>query len=109
MDAIIKANNLCDQLGIDPITMGSTIACAMELFEEGVIDQATTGLPLNFGNAEALVKLTEDTGYQRGFGGAELAAGSYRLANKYGHPELSMTVKSKRYRPMIREVYKEWA
>ncbi len=69
VDAIIKANNLCDQLGIDPITMGSTIACAMELFEEGVIDQATTGLPLNFGNAEALVKLTEDTGYQRGFGG----------------------------------------
>ncbi|HHV07515.1 MAG TPA: aldehyde ferredoxin oxidoreductase family protein [Firmicutes bacterium] len=92
VDAIIKANNLCDQLGIDPITMGSTIACAMELFEEGVIDQETTGLPLNFGNAEALVKLTEDTGYQRGFG-AELAAGSYRLANKYGHPELSMTVK----------------
>lgn len=91
-DAIIKANNLCDQLGIDPITMGSTIACAMELFEEGIIDQGTTGIRLNFGNAEAIVKLTEDTGYKRGFG-AELAAGSYRLADKYGRPELSMSVK----------------
>ena len=92
VDAIIKANNLCDQLGIDPITMGSTIACAMELFEEGLIDREAAGLALNFGNAEAIVKLTEDAGYKRGLG-AELAEGSYRLAERYGRPELSMSVK----------------
>lgn len=92
VDAIIKANNLCDQLGIDPITMGSTIACAMELFDEGIIDKEITGIPLYFGNAEAIVKLTEETGLKRGFG-AQLATGSYRLADKYGRPELSMSAK----------------
>ncbi|MDK2855312.1 MAG: aldehyde:ferredoxin oxidoreductase [Bacillota bacterium] len=91
-DAICKANFLCNELGIDPITMGSTIACAMDLYEAGILDEATVGLPLTFGNAEAIVKLTEDTGYKRGFG-AELALGSYRLAEKYGHPEFSMSVK----------------
>lgn len=91
-DAICKANFLCNELGLDPITMGSTIACAMDLYENGILDEATVGLPLNFGNAEAIVKLTEDTGYKRGFG-AELALGSYRLAEKYGHPEFSMSVK----------------
>ena len=38
------------------------------------------------------MKLTEDTGYRRGFG-EELALGSYRFAEKYGHPELSMSAK----------------
>lgn len=91
-DAICKANFLCNELGLDPISMGSTIACAMDMYEAGILDAATTGLPLNFGNAEALVKLTEDAGYKRGFG-AELALGSYRLAEKYGHPGFSMSVK----------------
>ncbi|MDK2883250.1 MAG: aldehyde:ferredoxin oxidoreductase [Bacillota bacterium] len=91
-DAICKANFLCNELGLDPITMGSTIACAMDLYENGILDEAAVGLPLHFGNAEAIVKLTEDTGYKRGFG-AELALGSYRLAEKYGHPEFSMSVK----------------
>ncbi|HHV58167.1 MAG TPA: aldehyde ferredoxin oxidoreductase family protein [Firmicutes bacterium] len=91
-DAICKANFLCNELGIDPITMGSTIACAMDLYEAGVLDEATVGQALHFGDAAAMVKLTEDTGYKRGFG-ADLALGSYRLAEKYGHPEFSMSVK----------------
>lgn len=91
-DAICKANFLCNELGLDPISMGSTIACAMDLYENGVLDEATVGRSLHFGDAAAIVQLTEDTGYKRGFG-ADLALGSYRLGEKYGHPELSMSVK----------------
>ncbi|MFY9430539.1 MAG: aldehyde ferredoxin oxidoreductase family protein [Acetomicrobium sp.] len=92
LEAISKANFICNKLGMDPITMGSTIGCAMELAELGLIDEKKAGVSLHWGNAEAIVKLTEDTGYRRGFG-EELALGSYRFAEKYGHPELSMSAK----------------
>lgn len=90
--AIIRANNYCNELGLDPITMGATIACAMELFEIGAISEKEVGRTLRFGDAEAMVELTRQTGLREGFGD-ELAEGSYRLATKYGHPELSMSVK----------------
>ncbi|HWT82983.1 MAG TPA: aldehyde ferredoxin oxidoreductase C-terminal domain-containing protein, partial [Candidatus Methylomirabilis sp.] len=93
LEAITKANYLCNELGIDPISMGSTIACAMDLYETGVITlKDTGGIPLNFGNAEALVELVRKTGLREGFGD-KLALGSYRLAESYGHPEYSMTAK----------------
>ncbi|WOF16430.1 aldehyde ferredoxin oxidoreductase family protein [Methanoplanus sp. FWC-SCC4] len=92
VNAVIKANFLCNELGLDTISMGSTIACAMELYEKGIIDRETTGYDLRFGNGEAMVKLVEDAAYRRGFGN-DIADGSYRLAEKYGHPELSMTAK----------------
>ena len=51
LDAIIKANHLCDELGLDTISMGSTIACAMELREKGYIpDEVLEGLNLRFGS-----------------------------------------------------------
>jgi aldehyde:ferredoxin oxidoreductase len=91
--AIIKANHLCDELGMDPITMGSTIACAMELYEKGYIPaEDLQGLDLRFGNAAALVECVWRTAYKAGFG-AKLALGSKRLAEMYGAPELSMSVK----------------
>ncbi|MDD2206132.1 MAG: aldehyde ferredoxin oxidoreductase family protein [Aminobacterium sp.] len=92
IDAIVKANFICNELGMDTITLGSTIACAMELYEMGVLTENETGYDLHFGNVNAMVKLTEDTAHRRGFGD-ELAEGSWRLAEKWGHPELSMTVK----------------
>ncbi|HEX3015862.1 MAG TPA: aldehyde ferredoxin oxidoreductase family protein [Desulfobacteria bacterium] len=92
LEAIIKANNLCNELGLDTITMAATIACAMELYENGYIKQEDSGGPLNFGNVEAIVALTRQTAYREGFGD-QLAEGSYRLAAKYDHPELSMSVK----------------
>lgn len=92
MDAVIKANQLCDELGMDTISMGLTIACAMDLFENGLIPVKDIGAPLYFGDAAMMVKLVEDTGYLNGFG-AKLAQGSYRLAEYYGHPEYSLTSK----------------
>ncbi|MDN5300634.1 MAG: aldehyde:ferredoxin oxidoreductase [Thermoanaerobacteraceae bacterium] len=90
--AISKANFICNELGLDPITMGSTIACAMELFERGIISRDEVGMDLRFGDAEAIVEMTRLTGLREGFGD-KLAQGSYRLAASYGHPELSMSVK----------------
>ena len=90
--AIVKANFICNEQGMDPITLGSTVACAMELFEMGAIPEEDIGFPLRFGDAEAMVKLTQMCADGEGFGNT-IGLGSYRLAEKYGHPELSMSVK----------------
>lgn len=90
--AICKANFICNELGIDPITMGSTIACAMEMYEKGILTKDELGMELNFGDAEAMVEFTRLTGLREGFGDV-MALGSYRMAEKYGHEELSMSVK----------------
>lgn len=90
--AICKANFTCNELGIDPITMGSTIACAMEMYDKGILTEKELGRSLNFGDAEGIVEFTRMTGLREGFGD-KMAEGSYRMAANYGCPELSMTVK----------------
>jgi aldehyde:ferredoxin oxidoreductase len=93
LDAVTKANYLCNEYGLDTISMGGTIACAMELYQRGVITREDTdGLDLEWGNAEAMVEATRLTGTGEGFG-KKLGLGSYRLADSYGHAELSMSVK----------------
>ncbi len=93
LEAIIKANHFCDEFGIDTISMGSTIATAMELNERGLIpEEELQGLDLRFGNAAALVEAVWRTAFKIGFG-KYLALGSKRLAEKFGAPELSMSVK----------------
>lgn len=96
MAAIVKANYLCDEYGMDTITIGSTVACAMELFQRGLITEAEVGMPLNFGDSDAMVKLVEMTGKGEGFG-KKIGLGSYRLADSYGVPELSMSVKKQEF------------
>ena len=96
LDAILKANTLCNDLGMDPISLGATIAAAMELYQKGVIDDSQTGLPLRFGSGEAMVAMTEKTAYREGFGD-ELAEGSKRLADKYRQPDIFMGVKGQEF------------
>ncbi|TEB08411.1 putative oxidoreductase YdhV [Pelotomaculum schinkii] len=90
--AICKANFICNELGFDPITMGSTIACAMEMYSKGILTKEELGRDLDFGDAEGIVEFTRMTGLREGFGD-KMAEGSFRMASLYGHPELSMTVK----------------
>ena len=96
--AITKANYLCNEFGMDTITMGATIACAMEMCEKGIIPSEDVGLgrELKFGDAEALVELTRWTVDKKGFGRL-LAQGSLRLATHYGHPELAMVSKGQEF------------
>jgi len=96
LDALIKANWLCNELGIDAISFGATVAAAMELYEKGAVSLAETGMPLNFGSAEALIAMAEKTAYREGFGN-ELAEGSKRMTAKYGRPELFMGVKGQEF------------
>ena len=57
IDAIIAADRISDELGIDTISAGATIAFAMEIFEKGIISTADTGgIELNFGNHKAMVE-----------------------------------------------------
>jgi len=94
--AITKANYICNELGIDTISMGATIACAMELVDRGFLTEDEVGRPLKWGDAEALVELTRMTGNREGFGDL-LAQGSYRLADRYGHPELAPVSKKQEF------------
>ncbi len=90
--ALVKFNALCNELGLDTIDTGSTIACAMELAEKGYLPEKDVGGALKFGDGEALVNLTKQIGYRQGIGDL-MAEGGYTLAEKYGHPELFMHVK----------------
>jgi aldehyde:ferredoxin oxidoreductase len=84
LESIIMANNLCNQYGIDTISCADTIACAIELFEEGIItEKETGGLKLGWGDYRSVVKLVELTGKAEGFGKL-VGEGSRRLSAKYG-------------------------
>ncbi|MBT8118062.1 MAG: aldehyde ferredoxin oxidoreductase family protein [Gammaproteobacteria bacterium] len=97
LDALTYANFLCNEDGMDPISLGATIAAAMELYETGAITKKDTGgLELKFGSAEALCKATELIAKGEGFG-VDLGLGSKRLCEKYGKPDLSMTVKGQEF------------
>ena len=92
INAVTKAHYLCDEYGLDGISAGVTIACAMELYEKGYIPKEDAPFPITFGDGDAVVELVKLMGTREGIGDL-LAEGSYRLADHYGHPELSMTVK----------------
>ena len=89
---ILKANDICDELGMDTISAAGVMGCAMELFERGYLPEADIGFKLNFGNGEAMLELLRQTGLRTGFGDI-MAEGGYELAQRYGHPELFMGVK----------------
>ncbi|MBN1829687.1 MAG: aldehyde ferredoxin oxidoreductase family protein [Deltaproteobacteria bacterium] len=92
ISAVTKAHYLCDDYGLDGISAGVTIACAMELYEKGYMPKKDAPFPIRFGDSAAMVNLTQLMGSGEGIG-ALLAQGSFRLAEHYGHPELSMSVK----------------
>jgi aldehyde:ferredoxin oxidoreductase len=96
LEALTFCNFLCNEHGMDTITFGSTVGAAMELFQVGALSEAQVGYPLRFGDAHALVRITEETAKGIGFG-KEMGLGSRRLCERYGHPDLSMTVKGQEF------------
>ena len=94
LDAINRANLICNETGIDTISAGCTVAAAMELYQRGYIkDEDCEGVPLVWGSAEAIVKWTERMGKGETKLGRLMAQGSYRLCEHYGVPEYSMSAK----------------
>jgi aldehyde:ferredoxin oxidoreductase len=91
---IIKANFWCNEIGVDTISAGATLAAAMELYQRGLIkkEEFGDGPELAFGNNDAVVYWTKAMANKEGLG-AKLAQGSYRLGEMYGAVDVSMTVK----------------
>lgn len=84
LQAIAKANEMCNAYMLDTISTGATISFAMECFEHGLIGlEDTGGVDLRFGNAEAMLAMIEQIAWRRGFGDL-LAEGSLRAAQKIG-------------------------
>ncbi len=95
IQAVAKANELCNEYLLDSISTGATIAFAMECFEHGLIGlKDTDGLDLRFGNAEAMLAMIGRIARREGFGDL-LAQGSRHAAEKIGGeaPRFAIQVK----------------
>lgn len=87
LEWIAAANNLCNHLGLDTISVGSTIGCAMELIQKGKLKAS-----FQFGDTEGLLNLIDDIAHKQDLG-AKISEGSKALATRYNAPELAMQVK----------------
>jgi aldehyde:ferredoxin oxidoreductase len=96
LEALQFANLICNEDGFDPISFGATVGAAMELFELGIIKKEEIGMDAPFGSAKALCDLAQMTAKGEGFGKI-LGMGSARMCEKYGKPELSMSVKKQEF------------
>lgn len=96
LDALQFANVICNEEGMDPISFGATVGAVMELYEMGVLTKEQIGIDAPFGSAKALCELAMMTARGEGFG-KDIGLGSKRLTAKYGHPDLSMSVKGQEF------------
>ena len=87
LKVVARANNICNEYGLDAISTPATIACLMEMAEKGYVKH-----PVRFGDTKGMLELVELIGKREGIGN-ELAEGSFRFASSYGHPEFSMSSK----------------
>jgi len=84
IESVAKANEICNRYGMDTISCGSTIAFAIDCFENGLLtSKETDGLELRWGNSAAIVAMAEKIGKNEGFG-AVLAQGSAKAAQHIG-------------------------
>jgi aldehyde:ferredoxin oxidoreductase len=94
--AVSKANQICNEYGVDTIACGATIAFAMECYEKGIITKEQTGgIELKFGSAEAMLKTLDQIVKNDGPLGKVLSQGSERAAKTWGKgaDECLITVK----------------
>ena len=92
INAVAKISYLCDDMGIDTLSFGSAVACAMELTEKKIISRKQTGMTLKFGKVPAVLELIEKVASREGFGDL-VAEGGYHLASHYDHPDSFIGVK----------------
>jgi aldehyde:ferredoxin oxidoreductase len=112
--AICKSNEMCNSLGMDTVSLGGTLAWAMECFEQGILTlEDTGGVPIRFHDADGVVRLVEMIAHRQGVGDL-LAEGSRRAAQRLGRGSeaLLTTVKGMelamhdpRHMPVMRASY----
>jgi len=85
MNAVTKANYLCNEYGLDTISTGCTIAFAMECYEKGILSkEQSDGLEIKFGDAGLVVDLVKKIALREGIGDL-LAEGTRVMSQKLGH------------------------
>lgn len=95
LNAVVKCNELCNRYGMDTLSLGGTLAWAMECVEEGLLSvEQLDGIDLRFGNADAMIEMTIKIARRDGVGDI-LALGSERAADHWemGHEFLTTTKK----------------
>ncbi len=95
LEAIVKANYLCNNYGLDTISTGNVIAFAMECYEKGLLTVADTdGLKLEWGDSETIITLIENIAHRESLGDL-LAEGVRRAAARIGKgaEEIALHVK----------------
>ncbi|MGR6836220.1 aldehyde ferredoxin oxidoreductase family protein [Syntrophomonas erecta] len=92
LEASIKASEICQRLGMDMVSTGSSVAMAIELYTEGLISVNDVGYQLSWGDEDAVFNLMEDIAQQKGFGKV-LALGTREAGRIIGHPSYAMQVK----------------
>jgi aldehyde:ferredoxin oxidoreductase len=112
--AICKSNEMCNYLGLDTVSLGATLAWAMECFERGILTpEDTGGVPIRFHDADGVVRLVEMIAYRRGVGDL-LAEGSLRAARRVGRGAdaflttvkgMEMAMHDPRHMPVMRASY----
>ncbi len=112
--AIAKSNEMCNYLAMDTVSLGSTLAWAMECFEKGLLTlEDTGGVPLRFHDADGVIKLVEMIAYRQGIGDL-LAEGSARAAKQLGRGSeaflttvkgMEMAMHDPRHMPVMRASY----
>ncbi len=86
--SVAKLIDQCNDHGMDPIELGNALSMYMEASERGW----TNGEPLVWGDAAAMVAMTDAIAHREGVGDL-LAEGPARAAASLGHPEIAMAVK----------------
>jgi aldehyde:ferredoxin oxidoreductase len=95
LNAIAMANYRCNELGLDTISAGATIAFAMECYEKGLLSgEQTGGVELRFGDADLVVDLVDKIAYRQGVGDL-LAEGTLRLSQIVGQGSAHFAVQVK--------------
>jgi aldehyde:ferredoxin oxidoreductase len=89
VEAVIRLNNICNDLGFDTASMGSALGWALELFQRGIITTAHTGgVELNWGDAVTIERLLFMTSRREGFG--NVLADSARAVEKGHYPTAAL-------------------
>ena len=84
LDFTLRANNLCNQYGLDPTSLGFTMSFTMELFERGILkSEEHNGQSIHFGDSEGALKMIKAITLRQGLGDL-LAEGSQRMAKQIG-------------------------
>jgi len=97
VEAIIRANDLCDDLGLDTISVGSIIAWAMEAYEKEILKDSDIGFPLQWGDADAMITLIGMMAYKEGIG-VLLSEGVREASKRIGKGSESFAVHTKAWK-----------